>query len=118
MNWCWLCDWPKITCPWDCFEELTVRRAAKVDRNQAEIVEALRAIGCSVQSLAAVGVGCPDLLVGYRGVNWLIEVKDGDKPPSARKLTHDQEIWHFAWRGQKAVVTSADDAIKIVTEGE
>jgi hypothetical protein len=34
-----------------------VRRAAKVDANQAAIVEALRACGASVQSLAAVGFG-------------------------------------------------------------
>lgn len=39
-------------------------RAAKVDKNQPEIVEALRAEGAVVQHLHAVGVGCPDLLVG------------------------------------------------------
>jgi hypothetical protein len=89
-----------------------VRRAAKVDANQAAIVEALRACGASVQSLAAVGKGVPDLLVGLRTRNYLIEVKDGSKPPSARKLTPDQVQWHTKWAGQVLTVTSPDDALK------
>ena len=52
-----------------------------------------------------VGRGCPDLLVGYRGVNYLLEVKDGEKPKSAQKLTPDEDAWHFMWMGQVAVVT-------------
>jgi hypothetical protein len=63
-----------------------MRRAAKVDANQTEIVQALRQIGAVVQSLAAVGNGCPDLLVGYRNRLFLLELKDGNKPPSAQKL--------------------------------
>lgn len=87
-----------------------MRRAAKVDRNQAEIVGALRAVGASVQPLHAVGQGCPDLLVGFRGRCFAIEVKDGLLPPSARKLTPAQVEWHGAWRGHVAVVTSAEEA--------
>lgn len=44
-----------------------MRRAPKIDRNQPEIVEALRKAGAFVQSLAGVADGCPDLLVGYGG---------------------------------------------------
>lgn len=86
-------------------------RAAKVDANHGEIVTALRKVGASVQSLAAVGSGCPDLLVGFRGCNFLIEVKDGAKPPSARKLTDDQTIWHGAWRGDVRIACDIDQAI-------
>lgn len=94
-------------------------RAAKVDANQSEIVEALRRVGCSVQLLHMVGKGCPDLLVGNMNqngvhVNWLLEVKDGSKPPSARKLTADQEIWHDNWRGQVTVVCSVHEALVAV----
>lgn len=92
-----------------------MRRAAKVDDNQAEIVAALRKIGASVQPLHAVGQGCPDLLVGWRGMTSLLEVKDGKKPPSARKLTEDQEKWHANWRGQVAVVETIEQAIEAVT---
>jgi len=91
-----------------------MRKAAKTDRNQIEIVDALRQIGASVQSLAATGKGCPDLLVGYRGINYLMEIKDGDKVPSARKLTIDQEHWHSVWRGSVHIVKSLNEALKIL----
>lgn len=90
------------------------RRACRVDRNQAEITEALRAIGATVQPIHAVGDGCPDLLVGYRGLNILLEVKDGGKPPSKRRLTEDEEAWHQKWRGQVATVETIDQAIEVV----
>ena len=91
-----------------------MRRAAKVDANQREVVAALRGAGATVQLLHAVGAGCPDLLVGYRGANWLIEVKDGLKPPSKQTLTPDQEIWHRDWRGQSAVVNSPEAALALI----
>lgn len=93
--------------------------AAKVDSNQTVIVEALRRIGASVQSLASVGHGCPDLLVGYRGECYVLEIKDGSKPSSQRKLTPDETKWCAQWRGQYDVVTSwqqAFDAIGIEPE--
>lgn len=88
-----------------------MRRSARVDANQAEIVAALRNIGATVQPLHAVGQGCPDLLVGYRQRNFLFEVKNGKKPPSARKLTPDEKDWISGWRGPVVVVTSAFEAV-------
>jgi Holliday junction resolvase len=87
-----------------------MRRAAKVDANQEQVVSALRAAGASVQSLAAIGKGCPDLLVGYQGYTMLMEVKDGAKPPSARRLTDDQVTWHGAWRGSAVAVVDGPEA--------
>jgi len=91
-----------------------VRRAAKIDANQTEIVSALRSIGCSVQLLHAVGKGCPDLLVGRNQTNYLIEVKDGAKVPSQRKLTSDQVEWHSLWQGNAIVVKSVNEAVAAV----
>jgi hypothetical protein len=88
-----------------------LRRAARIDANQAAIVSALEAIGASVQSLAAAGQGVPDILAGYRGRNYLLEVKDSAKPPSARKLTPAQREWHALWRGSVVVVESVEDAL-------
>jgi hypothetical protein len=52
----------------------------RVDSTQVGIVLALRKTGASVQHLHTIGKGCPDLLVGYRGRNILIEVKsDGGR---------------------------------------
>ena len=89
-------------------------RAKKVDLNQMEIVATLRKIGATVQSLASVGNGCPDLLVGFRGINYLMEVKDGDKVPSAQKLTSDQVKWHIEWRGKVHIVRSIYDAFEVL----
>jgi Holliday junction resolvase len=87
-----------------------MRRAARTDENQEQIVKALRAVGASVQSLAAVGHGVPDLLVGYQGKNILIEIKDGNKTPSKRKLTDDQVKWHDNWNGGAVAVVESVDA--------
>jgi hypothetical protein len=91
-----------------------VRRAAKVDRPQSEITEALRQCAISVQPLHSVGKGVPDLLCGFRGINVLLELKDGALPPSGRKLTADETAWHGKWSGQVAVVGSAQEAIDAV----
>ena len=95
-------------------KENGVFRAARVDANQSEVTKALRKMGCSVQLLHSVGRGCPDMLVGYKGNNYLLEVKDGEKFESARKLTAEQTIWHFDWKGQVAVVTSPEEAIETI----
>jgi hypothetical protein len=91
-----------------------MRRAARIDRNQPEIVEALRKLGASVQPLHSAHDGIPDLLVGYQGANFLLEVKDGTKIPSKQRLTPCQVEWHNAWSGQAAVVASAEEAIALV----
>lgn len=88
-----------------------MRRAAKIDDNQPAIVRTLRALGFSVEPLHSVGGGVPDLLAGRRGRNHLIEVKDGSKPPSARRLTPAQIDWHEAWRGSCVVIHSEAEAV-------
>ncbi len=87
------------------------RKASRVDRNQSEIVLALRKAGATVQHLHTVGQGCPDILAGYQGRNILFEIKDGEKKPSERKLTPDEVKWHSAWNGQVSIVLSAEDAL-------
>jgi hypothetical protein len=94
-----------------------MRTAAKIDRNQPEIVEALRRAGCSVQILSAVGKGCVDLLVGKGGINYCLEVKDGDLPPSRKQLTSDEQKWRDDWQGQAAVVESIEEALAAVGMG-
>lgn len=92
-----------------------MRRAAKIDANQQDIVDTLRAYGCSVQSMAAIGKGCPDLLVWSPWVGaQLIEVKDGSKPPSARKLTPDQVEYHARWKGPIHIVTTSQEALIVM----
>ena len=89
-------------------------RARRVDDNQASIVKALRKVGATVQPIHQIGGGCPDLLVGFRYENYLLELKDGAKPPSARKLTPDEEGWHKAWFGRVRVVASPQEALEAI----
>lgn len=94
-----------------------MRRAAKRDANHAQVVAFLRAAGCGVCDLAAVGAGVPDLLVcapTWPHESLLIEVKDGSKPPSERRLTPDQVKFHAAWKGRICVATSPDEALAAV----
>lgn len=88
-----------------------MRQKAKVDDNHPEVVEALTGIGAKVQSLHTIGKGCPDLLVGWRGRNYLFEVKDGRKVPSRRALTEAQETWIADWPGAVFVVKTPEEAI-------
>lgn len=94
-----------------------MRRAAKIDANQPEIVAALRAIGATVAVTSTIGQGFPDICVGYKSRNVLFEIKDGDKPPSAQKLTPDQIEFHAAWKGEIAVITSAAEAVDYLLRG-
>jgi len=92
-----------------------VRRAARTDANQTQVVSALRAAGAKVQDLSSVGQGVPDLLCQYEGTFYLIEVKDGQKPPSQRKLTDDQVKWHEEWKcAFLGVVENPEQALKFI----
>lgn len=91
-----------------------MRRAAKKDISQDEIVKRLRSCGVSVEpKMARIGQGVPDLLCGYRGHNFLLEVKTGGTP-SARKLTADEVAWHDSWGGQVHVVSDWEEAMKVI----
>jgi hypothetical protein len=88
-----------------------MRRAAKVDSNQAEMVEFFRKCGASVQILSQVGAGFPDVLIGYGGRNYLVELKS-----EIGKLTPDQVKWHNDWRGHKTIIRGIDEAIKFLRD--
>ena len=90
-----------------------MRRAPRTDANHGEIVTALRSVsGVSVCSLAGLGDGVPDLLVGARRVNYLCEIKDGEKPPSRRSLTADQVQWIERWNGAPVIILTDTDQAK------
>lgn len=83
------------------------RYAAKRDKNEADIVRVLEYVGATVTPLSDKGV--PDLLVGYDGENYLLEVKD-----KRGTLTSDQVEWHEAWAGSVQVVRDADEALRAI----
>lgn len=80
-----------------------------IDANQNVIVDALRAVGCTVKSLAAVGLGFPDLIVGYRGQNFLLEIKS-----EKGKLRPTQKEFFEWWQGQSDLVREIEEAFRVV----
>ena len=112
-----------------------VRRAARIDENQPEIVEALHKAGTSVVHLHQLGQGVPDLLVGVTGVtivghlsnhmltllesiegitihhgaNLLLEVK-----MPGNDLTLDEAEFFEEYRGQREMVFSAEEALRLI----
>jgi hypothetical protein len=91
--------------------------AAKSDANAKVIDAALLALGATVAKTDGVGSGFPDRVVGFRGMNFLLEYKDGAKPPSKRKLNQYQKKWHEAWAGQVAVVNNPAEAVRVISDG-
>lgn len=92
-----------------------MRTDAKVDANQPAIVAALRKVGATVQSLAQLGDGVPDLLVGWAGDLWLLEVKDPQQPKNKQQLKPMQVEWHRRWQGKPvAIVLSPEEALRAI----
>ncbi|WP_321952237.1 VRR-NUC domain-containing protein [Paraburkholderia bannensis] len=93
-----------------------MRYAAKADANQAEIVAALRGIGCSVVCTHTVGQGMPDLVVatpdGKRTV--LMEIKDPKQPKHRHELTPAQKEFHAAWTGEIHIVFTVERALEVI----
>jgi hypothetical protein len=96
-----------------------MRRRARVDANQQEIVAALRHVGATVIHTHMVGSGFVDIVVGFRNSTFLLELKDGSKPPSRRALTEDEFALHTTWRGGPlVVVSSVDEALEAIGASE
>lgn len=89
-------------------------RARKIDDNQTLIVKQLRRCGVSVAITSMVGKGFPDLIVGVRGKNYLIELKDGAKSASRKQLTPDEKDFHDSWNGQVNKAESFDEIATII----
>ena len=91
----------------------TMRRAARRDDNEKQIIDALRRCGAYVKVINDDGTF--DLLVAYHGVTLLLEVKDGAKPPSARKLTDAEQKFHDEWPNDNLhIVNSVDEALALL----
>lgn len=78
-----------------------VRR--RPDANQGSIILALRRCGATVLDLSSVGDGCPDLLIGYHGMDRLLEVKTAAGTTSA-----GQSAFARTWRGWPVSVVRSE----------
>jgi hypothetical protein len=88
--------------------------AKRVDGNQKEIVHLLREIGVSVLVMSNLGKGAPDLLIGIRDQNFLIELKNGKMALSGQQLTIAEQKFHDEWRGQVCILNSREQVLEFV----
>jgi Holliday junction resolvase len=80
------------------------RRAAKRDDAEGPVVNRLRQLGATVSRVS--GKDTPDLIVGFRGLTHLAEVKTG-----RAKLKPGQAEFARTWRGSPvATLRTPDDA--------
>ena len=90
-----------------------MRRAARRDAGEQDIIQAMRACGAYVKAVNAEGTF--DLLCHYNGRTLLLEVKDGTKPPSARRLTDAEQRFHDEWPGDNLhIVNSVQEALDLL----
>lgn len=85
-----------------------MRRAARIDGNQPELVKELKKIGAVVADTSRLGDGFPDLVVAYKGKNYLVEVKDPSQPPSKRRLTPKEKKFLGVWPAPCFVVETLE----------
>jgi hypothetical protein len=92
----------------------------RIDVNQGELVDFLRALGFSVALTSSVGDGFPDIVVGGQmpcpcgsgrrvRQSKIVEIKAGKGI-----LTPDQVEFHGAWRGQLTIIRDRDQALQLV----
>jgi Holliday junction resolvase len=91
-----------------------MRKKARVDANQKEIVQELRKRGISVLHTHQLGKGAPDIIVGYMNSNYLIELKDGNKSKSQQRLTKDELDFSLKWGGNYAVCNSLEQILLLL----
>jgi hypothetical protein len=88
------------------------KRAQNRDKNEPEIVVALQFVGATIMFGSEI-----DLIVGFNGVNYLMEVKaDAEKEYniSKGKLNKKQQKAHDEWKGQICVVYSPAEALDVI----
>lgn len=90
-----------------------MRRARRTDANTDEIVRVFESLGLKVHRTNAAWDLTVQAVGSYpaRTVTRLVEIKDGKKPPSKRKLTGPEKELHKVMT--VFVVESVDDALRL-----
>ena len=96
-------------------------RVHRADANTKEIVAGLRAAGRSVLMISSPVPGVPDLLVGYRGIMWLADIKKVDAKgrvsAGAASSRVRQAAWAAMWRGGPVHEWTSLEQALAATEG-
>jgi len=89
------------------------RQAARVDGNQPDLVEYLRALGATIQHTHTVP-GALDIIVGFRGIDQRVEIKDPLQPKSKQKLTDLEANTFLSWKGRTPIVLFTKSDCKLL----
>ncbi len=93
-----------------------MKRNARVDENQKEIVSALRNVGCYVLHLHQVK-NAFDILIFWRGETWCCEIKSDKQPPSKQRLTEGENLCKSSMEAVGVsyhVVKNPQEALRLV----
>ena len=94
---------------------MSFRRAARVDANQAEIVKEFRRFGWYVLIISQLK-NCCDIIVSKNYRTVAIEIKDGNKPKSAQKLSEGELKFKDEWKGEYRLVNCIEDVLRVNNE--
>ena len=94
---------------------MSFRRAARKDANHNEITDLFISMGWSVLDISQLKNAC-DAFVSKGPRTIAIEIKDGKKPPSQRKLSKGESEFKDSWNGEWALIESTEDAIKLIND--
>ena len=83
-----------------------MRYAARIDGNSAAIVDALRKAGASVYHIKLP----VDLLVGYRGVTMLVEIKNPETRYGRAGANGNQREFMSTWNGGAVALVDSPEA--------
>ena len=87
-------------------------RAARKDANHKEIADTFKKCGWSVLDVSQLK-NCCDIIVSKSKRTITVEIKDGSKPPSQRRLTEGEIKFRNNWQGEYALIKSSEDVLKL-----
>lgn len=91
---------------------MSFRRAARIDANQNEIVSVLRNRGWYVLIISQLK-NCCDIIISKNGRTVAVEIKDGSKSLSQRKLSTGEEKFKSEWQGEYALIETIEQALNL-----
>jgi hypothetical protein len=91
---------------------------AKKDANQKEIERSLSQVGASCLDMSRLK-NCFDLLVGFRGQTYIMEIKNPEYVAKSREpieyLSDGEREFMESWRGSAYhIVTTSEEALRII----
>ncbi len=92
--------------------------APKRDHNHKTVERAFRLLGCTVADTSGVASGFPDLVVGFRGRDHKVEVKNRQTSYGRKGKSESQKTFERLWNGNPHVdeVWDEDDARILVEQ--